>query len=95
MLERHVSRLEGKGLEPIPLSELDDLLQTISVSRDSVLREKAQRSARLCIVCMEKECAFAFLPCGHYVLCEKCSNDCKTSCPKCRAVVQERVRIYL
>lgn len=47
----------------------------------------------LCKVCLDSELQVAFMPCGHYVSCVKCSFGCKC-CPVCRLDIVNVVKIY-
>lgn len=49
---------------------------------------------RDCIVCCEKECQVACMPCGHFSTCVPCGHSLKT-CPMCRAPVKSLVRVFL
>lgn len=45
-----------------------------------------------CVICMDVKPAMVFVPCGHFITCSVC---CKVeTCPKCRAVIQTRVKLY-
>lgn len=46
-----------------------------------------------CVICMETESQLIFLPCGHVCCCQVCS-DALQSCPLCRGVITQRVRLY-
>jgi hypothetical protein len=37
-----------------------------------------------CIICMSNEKNSIFSPCGHYMTCRSCANQCK-NCPICRS----------
>ena len=53
-----------------------------------------------CVVCMERPCTHACLPCGHRKLCQTCAADDSMhrldwQCPECRQSVQMVTRIYI
>ena len=51
-----------------------------------------------CIVCMDAENTHSFVPCGHKCVCEACANTVMATrgeCPKCRAEVDNVMRIYV
>jgi len=50
--------------------------------------------AFLCTVCMEKERAILFLPCGHLCTCVACA-DSIAACPVCRTAINQRHRAYM
>ena len=53
---------------------------------------------KTCTVCMENEIRVSLQPCGHTVLCFKCSTELKRDkapCPICRAEVTQRIKVFL
>ena len=53
-----------------------------------------------CVVCMERPCTHACLPCGHRCLCEICAAEdsmhrMNWKCPECRQPVHMATRIYV
>ena len=51
-----------------------------------------------CVVCMDAENTHSFVPCGHKCVCEACANTVMATrgeCPKCRAEVDNVMRIYV
>ena len=52
-----------------------------------------------CSVCMDAPASFAFIPCGHRIVCEKCCDSVCASddarCPRCRESVSSTMRIYM
>ncbi|XP_076466818.1 baculoviral IAP repeat-containing protein 7-like [Babylonia areolata] len=48
----------------------------------------------LCKICMDREVAVTFLPCGHLVCCSQCAQYVK-QCPVCRQTVKASIRTYL
>ncbi|KAH9508098.1 hypothetical protein Btru_052846 [Bulinus truncatus] len=71
-----------------------------SVASDSEnLRKLKQRNNELrqltmCKICMEKEVAVVFLPCGHLVCCVNCAAA-EVKCPVCRSPVKGIVRAFI
>ncbi|XP_055327943.1 baculoviral IAP repeat-containing protein 2-like isoform X2 [Paramacrobiotus metropolitanus] len=49
---------------------------------------------RVCIICMEEQSNYAFVPCGHVQTCLQCSVILER-CPLCRHEIKDRIRIYL
>jgi len=48
-----------------------------------------------CVICMETNKTHAFIPCGHYIACEKCANLMKLQgCPICSQNIQSIFKIY-
>ena len=58
-----------------------------------------EEDARICVVCFEAARSHACVPCGHWCMCEGCSDALfsrpEPSCPLCRADVVAKVRIYV
>jgi len=48
----------------------------------------------LCIICCDKKRDIAFIPCGHYICCNKCSNKCNENCPICRKKIIKKQKIF-
>lgn len=46
-----------------------------------------------CKICMDAAVEVTFVPCGHLVVCQACSQGLKM-CPICRKDVDESVRTY-
>ena len=50
---------------------------------------------RTCIICMDKEILYLFMPCKHLVSCEKCAlKPSIKECPVCRKT-QKRLKTYM
>ncbi|KAH9504847.1 hypothetical protein Btru_062084 [Bulinus truncatus] len=52
------------------------------------------RQQTVCKICMDKEVAVVFLPCGHFVSCTDCAAAMK-DCPVCRNHVKGIVRAFM
>ncbi|KAH9488694.1 Baculoviral IAP repeat-containing protein 7 [Bulinus truncatus] len=70
--------------------------QTIDYNSLNQLKEANNqlRQQLLCKVCLDKEVAVTFLPCGHLVSCADCASAMK-DCPLCRNHVRGIVRAFL
>jgi hypothetical protein len=58
----------------------------------------ATEEHKTCTVCMENEIRVSLQPCGHTVLCLKCSSELereKAPCPICRADITQRIKVFL
>jgi hypothetical protein len=50
-----------------------------------------ERNVRLCIFCQETPSEVIFEPCGHSLVCQRCSTWlCKKFCPRCRMDISKR-----
>ncbi|NXO79992.1 BIR7B protein, partial [Sitta europaea] len=52
------------------------------------------REERTCKVCMDRDVAVVFVPCGHLVACGECALNLRL-CPICRAVIRGSVRAFM
>lgn len=52
-----------------------------------------QLDDHVCCICMERERTHIFNPCGHYVLCQYCTEMCNT-CPICKAEFTNIIKVY-
>ncbi|XP_076912085.1 MND1-interacting protein 1-like [Bidens hawaiensis] len=60
--------------------------------------EKESGVDRECIICLKDEVSVVFLPCAHQVVCASCNeeyaNKGKSTCPVCREVIDQRIRVF-
>lgn len=53
---------------------------------------------QLCVICLMRRKRSAFIPCGHFVCCERCAvsveRDSAPKCPVCRQQIRSSLRIY-
>ncbi|XP_010461075.1 PREDICTED: MND1-interacting protein 1 isoform X2 [Camelina sativa] len=84
---------QGENIAKL-LEELDKLEGT---------NENEANYDRECIICMKDEVSVVFLPCAHQVVCGSCSDSFfannnnggrKVTCPCCRSLIQQRIRIF-
>eukprot|EP01083_Nonionella_stella_P064633 168684_1 len=47
-----------------------------------------------CIICMDKNRKYAFVPCGHMVICEDCKELIHDKCPLCQTQYDFIIKIY-
>ncbi|XP_028816843.1 E3 ubiquitin-protein ligase XIAP [Denticeps clupeoides] len=71
-------------------------LEASSESKDENPMEKLEKLQRekQCKVCMDCDISIVFIPCGHLVTCQKCS-DSLSKCPICCAEITQKVKTYL
>ncbi|XP_066997805.1 mitochondrial E3 ubiquitin protein ligase 1 isoform X2 [Anabrus simplex] len=70
------------------------------------LREAAREARRLrfgddelpenqqCVVCCDCSREIIVFPCGHFCMCEDCSDKITTNCPICRTVIESKSHAY-
>eukprot|EP00117_Sycon_ciliatum_P030718 scpid37287/ scgid24163/ E3 ubiquitin-protein ligase XIAP; Baculoviral IAP repeat-containing protein 4; IAP-like protein; Inhibitor of apoptosis protein 3; X-linked inhibitor of apoptosis protein len=66
--------------EPVPRTEKDIELERI-------------KSARSCVICLDREASQFFNPCAHLVCCEPCSH-LLTKCPMCLRTIGSSTRVF-
>ncbi|KAK0050202.1 phosphatase and actin regulator 4-B [Biomphalaria pfeifferi] len=72
-----------------------DFVETCIQNLDEVKKVNTDlRQQTVCKICMDKEVALVFLPCGHFVCCVECSQPLK-NCPLCRSLIKGSVRAFL
>ncbi|XP_012151449.1 death-associated inhibitor of apoptosis 2 isoform X2 [Megachile rotundata] len=76
-------------------NELDKKANVKSKETASLEEENRRlKEARLCKICMDREVAIVFLPCGHLATCVYCAPTL-TYCPMCRQEIRATVRTFL
>ncbi|KAK0053748.1 baculoviral IAP repeat-containing protein 3 [Biomphalaria pfeifferi] len=55
---------------------------------------QALKEERQCKVCMEREACITFVPCGHFVACEKCCSGLKF-CPICLSTFETTIKTFI
>jgi len=58
------------------------------------MKQKVDRHEILCTICLRNQKNCVFLPCGHLYTCMKCSENLPT-CPICRKIVKQKVRVFM
>lgn len=59
------------------------------ISPDTIYEDEDEPD---CVVCMSNSKSTVFIPCGHYSLCEMCSEKIQNKCPICRTAITKMVR---
>ncbi|NXU79340.1 BIR7B protein, partial [Oreotrochilus melanogaster] len=87
--------LQSKGREFV--RSVQDSLSNTSISPSGMSTEeqlRRLREERMCKVCMDRDVAVVFVPCGHLVACGECALNLR-SCPICRAAIRGTVRTFM
>ncbi|KAL1262521.1 hypothetical protein QQF64_007786 [Cirrhinus molitorella] len=75
------------------LSEQESDITIPEKADDPMMKlEKLQRE-KLCKVCMDRDINIVFIPCGHLVTCQKCSEPLN-KCPICCAAIIQKIKTY-
>jgi len=69
--------------------------QRLSRERELQAIKIAKGEEKCCAICMdeEKEVDITFLPCGHNICCQSCSNKLAV-CPVCRVCIAKSIKTY-
>jgi hypothetical protein len=73
---------------PVPSPATPGDLKSLQIENDRLMETKT------CTVCMDQERDVLFVPCGHLVVCHKCSPRLQC-CPLCRQKIQGIVQVFL
>ncbi|NXT49304.1 BIR7B protein, partial [Pluvianellus socialis] len=87
--------LQSRGREfvsSVQESFSSTLLSPSRMSTEEQLRRLQEE--RMCKVCMDRDVAVVFVPCGHLVACGECALNLRL-CPICRAVIRGSVRTFM
>ncbi|NWY55728.1 BIR7B protein, partial [Chionis minor] len=87
--------LQSRGREfvsSVQESFSSTLLSPSGMSTEEQLRRLQEE--RMCKVCMDRDVAVVFVPCGHLVACGDCALNLRL-CPICRAVIRGSVRTFM
>jgi len=81
-------------LKRLTLSDLEEV--SLHTQELIIKKKKEQREARLCVVCIDQERTNVVVPCGHFCLCEVCTEQLPKpiKCPVCRGGAREILRVY-
>ena len=84
-----LEKFRGQTLEA-QLNTLKEEVQQLKFEVEQLI------DARTCVICMDKEILYLFMPCKHLVSCEKCAlKPSIKECPVCRKTIQKRLKTYM
>lgn len=88
---------KGKSETSKPATETKQLSDTKVKGKKEIdpvqLENEKLKDQKLCKICMDKELAITFLPCGHLATCEECSKSLG-ECPICRKPITQTVKVF-
>ncbi|XP_068975107.1 E3 ubiquitin-protein ligase XIAP-like [Bombus flavifrons] len=106
----YVNKITGQDISPlfkeetVQIEGADSVISTDKSNTDKkanlkeiiALKEENRKlkEARLCKICMDREIAIVFLPCGHLATCAYCASSL-TYCLMCRQEIKATVRTFL
>ncbi|XP_055882704.1 inhibitor of apoptosis protein-like [Biomphalaria glabrata] len=98
LVEYKVKKNPSKMIERAAgtMAGVSDTSLNANLEKVRALKEKNNqlRQQTVCKICMDKEVAVVFLPCGHFVSCTDCASAMK-DCPVCRNHVKGIVRAFM
>lgn len=59
---------------------------------DNQLKKRAPLNFE-CVLCKKNPREIVFAPCGHFVTCLKCAQDCISRCPTCRTMIDGHIKV--
>lgn len=77
--------------------ELAEMKRMLKERRRAVeeTNQDDQPESLLCLVCQDGVREVILLPCGHFCLCEQCSERISTTCPVCRRIIVSKAAVFL
>jgi len=94
--------LRGEELESLTMEELNDLelsqeksLKRTKDRKNELLRRQMElhKTDNTCVICLDRPKNVAIVDCGHYSLCDQCTNNV-TQCPLCKVSITKTLRIF-
>jgi len=101
-VEKKLGILTGRTLENLTISDLEDLEETQALAVKAVSQKKVyllkerirqEEDCKTCKICFEQKINTALIPCGHCVVCIKCSKGLKQCCI-CRTEIHQITSIF-
>uniref|UniRef100_A0A2C9M8E5 RING-type domain-containing protein n=1 Tax=Biomphalaria glabrata TaxID=6526 RepID=A0A2C9M8E5_BIOGL len=83
--------LESQAVTLLSSVDTTQALESIQIFKE---RNNQLRQQTCCKICMDKEVAVVFLPCGHLISCAECASAMR-NCPLCRQDVRGIVRAFM
>ncbi len=101
-VEQVLKEVNDKNCESLSLDALEKLEEQVTKviqekRKSKVIREQIEeqlRKSNLCKVCNVKPKSVAFVPCGHFEVCQTCADE-TTVCHICKATVTQKLTIRL
>jgi len=78
-------------------SHIKKLKQLVASQQATILTNKAEQEARLCVICTEQVKTVVLLPCRHLCVCEECGLDelMLSKCPMCSKDIKSRMSLFV
>eukprot|EP00801_Mesodinium_rubrum_P009702 Mrub_09741.p1 GENE.Mrub_09741~~Mrub_09741.p1 ORF type:complete len:233 (-),score=-1.93 Mrub_09741:31-669(-) len=90
-----IEKSKSHDSKKIMIPDSDDLLN--SNENQININAESYENSDMCKVCYSKEREVAFRPCGHHLCCNDCGlklKNSKSTCPVCRKIIKDILRIY-
>eukprot|EP00397_Hematodinium_sp_SG-2012_P046616 GEMP01052737.1.p1 GENE.GEMP01052737.1~~GEMP01052737.1.p1 ORF type:complete len:447 (+),score=117.31 GEMP01052737.1:203-1543(+) len=78
---------------PGMMAELREILEEQNLLPNSPGAADVAENTKMCLICYEGKLESLFIPCGHFVCCERCAHVL-SECPICRESIDFRQRVY-
>jgi len=94
--EDYVSVVPSAPVLPAPIESASPSAPIESPSPSAPVEDDVKEEEEIeneCVICMDQQSDCVFLPCGHVCCCFKCSTSLRT-CPMCRTVITQKIRIF-
>lgn len=75
---------------------MQDESSETSLQKDISAEEQVRclQEEKLCKICMDRNIAIVFVPCGHLVTCKQCA-EAVDKCPMCYTVIMFKQKIFM
>lgn len=86
------AKIETPPKEEVVIEKEEVVIEKEEIRDESEKFDNEDGNGDECVVCMDAKPTMVFVPCGHFITCSVC---CKVeTCPKCRGVIQTRVKLF-
>ena len=69
-------------------------IEKLSEKKPKTLKDEDENDEMKCVICLENNKCYIFMPCKHVCCCEGCSKNIK-QCPMCRKNIESGFKIFL
>ncbi|TNN38104.1 E3 ubiquitin-protein ligase XIAP [Liparis tanakae] len=91
-----LEKIDQTGSGHSSLEELveDCLNNSQQLEEDPRKKLRELQREKQCKICMDRDIAIVFIPCGHLVACKKCSESL-VKCPICCGAIMQKIQTYI
>ncbi|XP_055696417.1 death-associated inhibitor of apoptosis 2-like [Lutzomyia longipalpis] len=88
-----INSLDNLNVNESGERDADDGGLVMDLLNQAQIENENMKESKLCKICLTDDVAMAFIPCGHYMSCEKCAVTLQT-CPICRMNIDKSLKIF-